>query len=805
MHDSTPGPAPGPTLQGVLGYLNFSTGRPDPRFHKQLNDACATLVRQNAPAPWQALHDWLRRDLESLRAANSAFQDVQQAAAVLNAVFARLLPAYRAFHADLLAHQPDALLLQPGFLARACEAVLAQGPPWEEHDRLVRGALAQLNDYVGYRPIAILETRPRGEPYPHEKLRPVPLFLRGAGPLVGPYHDLIARALDVLAATPPHLLADASFDLALLDELALDPRAYDHAHPVDKRPNYRFGEWDPHHLDNQGRYRRYVARQLTLDGLLDRVRAAPEGLPREQLMQEAAVVCAGTLLMATGVSGGAPGEHDSSVTLSTLVAKIARYRETFYALHLQAARGDHGERLRQEAQTTRQPFGGARQHLNHYLARLRATQLQQRHLALLLARMGCAEASRRQAAEIEVPSVRFLSEMHIHLTAGELAVESGDLAAVAPLPAAVEDLIRRGIDCGAVVDPWNILGFQGLFPLSPAQEDSAADTRVGQLVQVVERLLNLLARLLSEAAALGQDDIGKQAAAEMRKLAAWWDRFASVEVGDVRHVHGGESVSSAEHVARALTNWRQRGAAAADLAFWRQHLEGFRSPKAFALVVEALLRKRDLRAAMALLINWLGQAEQVPLDEGDYSFHNLALRWMMLACDPAAPQPFALVRKCFDYLEANAEDYWQVPRLDVVLPEQDREEKEDLYSAAYEGVSYQDTTDDDVEGEVLGGEEPREFDLQVEADRLEKRLRFLSTLARLWTTAVRRDQVVAASPLTPNPSPPEGGEGGKPPVPSPEAAEVLPAWLARAQELPGITHAAGRDPRAPTGGAVRLV
>src|SRR5262249_54559227 len=158
----------------------------------------------------------------------------------------------------------------------------------------------------------------------------------------------------------------------LMDELALDPRPYDHAHPAVKRPNYRFGEWDPHQIDNQGRFRRYVARQLTLDGLLDRVNAVPPGVGRELLMHEAAIVCAGTLLRATGVSGWGPQAHDSSVTLNTLVQKIARYRDTFYALHLQSVRGEHGERLRQEAQTMRQPFGGARQHLNHYLARLRA-------------------------------------------------------------------------------------------------------------------------------------------------------------------------------------------------------------------------------------------------------------------------------------------------------------------------------------------------------------------------------------------------------------------------------------------------
>ena len=31
-----------------------------------------------------------------------------------------------------------------------------------------------------------------------------------------------------------------------LDELAFDPRAHDHFHPVNKRPNVLFGEWDPH-------------------------------------------------------------------------------------------------------------------------------------------------------------------------------------------------------------------------------------------------------------------------------------------------------------------------------------------------------------------------------------------------------------------------------------------------------------------------------------------------------------------------------------------------------------------------------
>src|SRR5690606_2621288 len=102
----------------------------------------------------------------------------------------------------------------------------------------------------------------------HEKVRPVPLFIRDAGVGSGKYHDLIAATLGVLNDTDPRLREEAHFDPALLDELAVDPRAYDHQHPVNRRPNYLFGEWDPHHIDPDRRYRRFVVRQEVLDALL---------------------------------------------------------------------------------------------------------------------------------------------------------------------------------------------------------------------------------------------------------------------------------------------------------------------------------------------------------------------------------------------------------------------------------------------------------------------------------------------------------------------------------------------------------
>jgi hypothetical protein len=44
--------------------------------------------------------------------------------------------------------------------------------------------------------------------------------------------------------------------------------------------------------------------------------------------------------------------------------------------------------------------------------------------------------------------------------------------------------------------------------------------------------------------------------------------------------------------------WHKGGAATGDVAFWAPHAEMFDSPKAYALVIEALLDRGDLVASM---------------------------------------------------------------------------------------------------------------------------------------------------------------------------------------------------------------
>ena len=773
----------------ILGYLNFSSGASDPRFLKNLTDLFGRIeAAETGQQPaWQALARMLRTELQAVRGTTDAFEQVDQAEAVLGLVFDGVLPAYREFHRDLLFHQTEESLFSLLMIGRTCEAVLQQGGPWQESDRIVRAALHQLNDHIGHRPVAVLHTEQKIQPYDHEWVRPTPLWVRGAGVAPGPYRELVEAALEILNTTDPSLLFEAMFAPEQLDELAFDPRAYDFDHPASKRPNYLFGQWDMNKLDNAGRCRRFVLQQATLDALLDRL-AHSGRLPREQMLFEEAAVLAGTMLMGSGTSGNRPDAHDSTATLATLVEKIAVYRDAFYEELLQKLTGAHAKRLQTEAASLRQPFGGARQHFNQFLARRRADQLQHVHVAQLYAAIGHAEAATREVAVVPVASARMTCGMRCHLAAAHLAVERGQLEEAATRLPAIEKLLHTAIECGAMVDPWNILGFGGQYSLFPAIENTVHDHRVDELLDMMGDILALYVRIHKAAAAAGETTLQHTLSENLAALAQWWDKFATDGIDSVEGLSGQTTLESAERVAAALRAWHEGGAAAGDLAFWRQHVEQFRSPKAYALVVETLLDRRDPVAAMALLVQWLSQAEEIPLVEEDYSFHDLALLWMedlwqndgrnsaertdsaLSSTDaPASSERWPLARKFLDYLEANAEEYWHVPQFEMaaeLLGDQQPEaespamdDEEDLFGAAYEHMTYRDSADDGVEGEMFEtGESPTDLELVGEAERIVDRLNFLTTMAQLWKLA-------ATAALS--------GD-------TPDRDEVLGGWLDRA-------------------------
>lgn len=787
------GRLPSPPVEKILGYLNFSDGRPDPKWQSLVNEGFASIP--GVSRPWELLLDQWSLELDRLIADGSAvFRDGSQAARALM-VARQAIPGYQAYHAELLGHCAESELFNSFFLVRVLESALrlihsgGRREGAESAGTLATQVVRDLNDFVGYRPVALLETRDTGEAYDHEKHRPVPVYVRGAGAAHGPAREAVERAIAFLEKTSPRLLREAGIELDQLEELAVDMRSYDHGHPANLRPNQVFGEWDPARVDLKGRYSRLVVRKLIMDAMGDWERTrGRETSPDEALSESAAVLC-GTILMASGVSGGGPGAHDSTKRLGDLLPGIARYRDLFYRELQERMPSGHLDRLRAEEKLVRQPFGKVRQFLNGWMARNRALQVQQQAMATLYARLGLPGCSRREAGKITVLAPRFMSDMLAGMKLIRFEGEQGRIdAAVQRLPGIVQRL-RLGIGCGALTDPWNVLGFQGMFPLSPAREDAARDTRLDDLLAIVERLFESMTLLWAESAAAGDEERVGFVSDRMRELAEWWDKFATHRVADVRFVKGARHLKAGRGVADALARWHQRGAAQADMVFWQKHVKSLRTAQTHALVVEALLRRDDLTGAQGLLVHWISLADKIGLEDGHHNFYRLAFQWMSKATGlgqeapamgtaiTASPIPpaglpmlgamFSLklempppnpvrsrlpgkpgredpalgrVRRVTHFLSqlvVNAGEMLEVPSAEDFFGESREEQCE---SERAEGKGYLPSFLADQEPGGLADDPPpgdSPFDLEEQVERMEKRLRFQAAHGRLMQDGAR--------------------------------------------------------------------
>ncbi|MCO8121183.1 hypothetical protein NHH03_05495 [Stieleria sp. TO1_6] len=805
------------SLKRLAGYLNFSSGSNDPAIASLWNEvyhhASQGKPLTGTPA-WLVLNNWIEQTLDSLERSSSAFADVSQAREVSRLLLSELLPAYMDYHRDLLFHQEPEVLFNGFFMARAAEALLGlyqqrdTAPSDESIVGLVHQAILDLNDFVGYRPVAILENR-RCQPYPHEFVRPIPLYVQGSGVSAGTYDELISRTIIILEDTDPDVLRAASFEFDQLAELSLDPRAYDFDHPVNRRPNYHFGGWDERSVNAGGYYSRFVLRQVTLDALLSRVSdlelQEEQCLSEDELLTEAATVLAGTVLMASGVSGSGPAAYSSEVTLSTLMKPIAEYRDAFYLDRLAKLTGVHRDRLDAEQQVRRQPFGAARQHLNAALAERRAAQVQHVQLARLYARMGYPDAATRQIDVVPAASARMICRIDCEITLGLRALRSGEFDRAMQVPTHVYDLIKRAIKCGALADPWDLIGFTGQFSLHPSPDCSVHDSRVDDLLYLVDQLFSYMARVWSEAAARNDTAAYQTISVLYRDVAEWWRQFGAYTVESLEAADPLESYDSASLVARALRVWHEGGAAAGDIKFWKPHAEFFDSPRAYSLVISALLERRDFLPSMALLVHWLCNAQQIGLRQGGNSLPRLAERWLMklrgqfqdgltigkpiesgdaVLDDPAAIWPLA--RKCFDYFEANAEEFWSAPAFDLAerrkpprdwdqelageipFDDDDVADGSQLFDSAYEGVTYRDSTDDGIDGAIYenSGDGSRD-ELEAEWKRLVDRLSFLQSMARMWSVAA---DIVVADAVSDDPAR------------AADQLEALQNWAKRAKE-----------------------
>ena len=65
-------------------------------------------------------------------------------------------------------------------------------------------------------------------------------------------------------------------------------------------------------------------------------------------------------------------------------------------------------------------------------------------------------------------------------------------------------------------------------------------------------------------------------------------------------------------------------------------------------------------------MQWLSQADMTPLVDGESSLYHLAQRWLRAVAGSDLPPAdrWALIRRFFEYLEANSESYWEVPEFE---------------------------------------------------------------------------------------------------------------------------------------------
>ncbi len=95
MASRAPGPKDRQQIDRILGYLNFSSGSPDPQFLASCNELFQRLDQD--AAAWRSFLDLLRDELPRLQQRSDTFANISQAQGVLRLLRDSLLPAYRAF------------------------------------------------------------------------------------------------------------------------------------------------------------------------------------------------------------------------------------------------------------------------------------------------------------------------------------------------------------------------------------------------------------------------------------------------------------------------------------------------------------------------------------------------------------------------------------------------------------------------------------------------------------------------------------------------------------------------------------
>ena len=381
--------------------------------------------------------------------------------------------------------------------------------------------------------------------------------------------------------------------------------------------------------------------------------------------------------------------------------------------------------------------------------------------------MGYPQAALHQAEVVPVAAARMACEIQCRLTTGHLAIDAqANSSWRQSCSTRSKTICTRAIECGALVDPWNILGFQGQFSLFPSPENSVPDHRLDQLIELVEQILGLYARLWSEAAA--RDDGPLQTVASLsgwRSSTRWWDQFATATVEAIEAFSGAEAFDSAREVAEALpglSSGRRGGRRHRLLAEARVALQLAQGLCPGGRRAVAKARPGGGHGAAHAMAQ-PGRADSAQAGRIFVSWPGPALAERGLPCERRGPQAAepsgrherqTLIRKFFELLEANAEDIWQVPTLDLLgIAQRPRGRTKSSTSrtrmtrkttTARTCIAPPTTTSSTSTARATASKPTcsnrvgagHRFRVGAESRRIGERLAFLRTVASLWKKAV---------------------------------------------------------------------
>ncbi len=587
----------------VLRMLSVTEGMHFRALARVFNNLARTV---GSPEP-QVVRDRLLDAVERAKARGDRVIRQDHVRSVLDVTFDKVFPALEEKFSGV-GGDPRPFLANPFLYARIANTVLRYSRDFDRPYVVARAVTKDLADFLGYRPTPVLEGNDRVQPRPAERTLVVPVYLRGVGLAYFKFEREVELFLECLRRTPEALLESCGIVLDAITEIAVDPRVYDYLHPAWHRPGHVFGEYDPERVSVSGYYERFVIRAW----LLEAARAyrrhyldGNAGVQEELVDYQAGVGLAATALLAVAVSGAQPGARSAEQTLAKTAANAALAREDFYRFHIENAPATIAADLRREREDRKVPFAAFRLHLNRTMVRDRAAQVAVERA------VRCALAYRRPEFVADLlrsqtsRTARRDGMIREAILLGHIALDAGDMDHARTEVRNAFSRIVEGVEQGECGDPWYMLGFSGNYPLADSPADAIADPRLPRLIEAVDALVELCARLATEAFLEGQQSLVTDASRFAGEVTEWWSQFGAHVLHPAVVIRGAPPPCCSRYdlAIDALSLIVMQSGPLLERVRRAHHSL---LPETLYLLGNALLRRGRLDEAEEILLRWLG-------------------------------------------------------------------------------------------------------------------------------------------------------------------------------------------------------